>query len=203
MTTVTESVEVAVPVHTAYNQWTQFEEFPEFMQGVDEVQQITDTRTHWVTSIGGVTREFDAEIVEQVPDQKVAWMSTSGIQQRGTVSVEPVDASHTRVTVEMQYEPEGIVEKAADTLGLLTRQVRGDLERFREFIESRGAETGAWRGEVPGGRTGPGAVAGERPGDVAGEMPGEMPGDWPGEAPDELPDEWPGEPPGGRPGPGW
>jgi hypothetical protein len=169
------------------------------MQGVDEVQQITDTRTHWVTSIGGVTREFDAEIVEQVPDQKVAWVSTSGIQQRGTVSVEPVDASHTRVTVEMQYEPEGIAEKAADTLGLLTRQVRGDLERFREFVESRGTETGAWRGEVPEGQTGPGAVAGERPGDVGGEMPG----DWPGQVPDEMPDEWPGEPPGGRSGPGW
>jgi uncharacterized membrane protein len=185
MTTVTETVEVAVPVHTAYNQWTQFEEFPQFMRSVDEVRQVSDTRIHWVTSIGGITREFDAEIIEQVPDQKVAWVSMSGIQQRGTVLVEPVDASHTRVTVEMEYEPEGIVEKAADTLGLLTRQVRDDLERFREFIETRGAETGAWRGRVPD--------------DAPGEMPGEMPGGAPYEPPAG---EWPGEPPD-RPGPGW
>jgi uncharacterized membrane protein len=185
MTTVTETVEVAVPARTAYNQWTQFEEFPDFMQAVDEVRQITDTRTHWVTSIGGVTREFDAEIVEQVPDQKVAWVSTSGIQQHGQVFVEPVAPDRTRVTVEMEYEPEGITEQAADTLGLLTRQVRSDLDRFREFIESRGTETGAWRGQVPEGQgaaTGegpieqPGGMMGEGPAGGAGEMPGERPG---------------------------
>jgi uncharacterized membrane protein len=149
MTTVTESVEVAVPVRTAYHQWTQFEEFPRFMGGVSEVRQVSDTQTHWVTTIGGVTREFDAEITEQLPDRRVAWMSTSGMKQAGMVDIEPVAADRSRVTVRMDYEPRGIAEKAADAMGILTRQVRGDLDRFREFIEERGTESGAWRGDVP------------------------------------------------------
>ncbi|HLV59090.1 MAG TPA: SRPBCC family protein [Natronosporangium sp.] len=150
MTTITESVEVAVPVRTAYNQWTQFEEFPRFMGGVAEVRQLSDTRTHWVTTVGGVTREFDAEITEQVPDRRVAWESISGARQAGTVDIEPVAADRSRVTVRMEYEPQRFTEKVADAMGLLRRQVRRDLDRFRDFIEERGTETGGWRGEVRG-----------------------------------------------------
>ena len=150
MTTITESVEVAVPVRTAYNQWTQFEDFPRFMGGVAEVRQLSDTRTHWVTTVGGVTREFDAEITEQVPDRRVAWESISGARQAGTVDIEPVAADRSRVTVRMEYEPEKFTEKVADAMGLLRRQVRRDLDRFRDFIEERGTETGGWRGEVRG-----------------------------------------------------
>jgi uncharacterized membrane protein len=119
------------------------------MGGVSEVRQVSDTQTHWVTTIGGVTREFDAEITEQLPDRRVAWMSTSGMKQAGMVDIEPVAADRSRVTVRMDYEPRGIAEKAADAMGILTRQVRGDLDRFREFIEERGTESGAWRGDVP------------------------------------------------------
>lgn len=167
MTTVTESVEVRVPARTAYNQWTQFEDFPAFMGNVSEVRQINDTRTHWVTSMAGVTREFDAEIIEQIPDRRITWNTVSGIRQSGSVEIEPLAEDRSRVTVRMQYEPEGITEKAADMLGLLQRQVRGDLERFRRFIEERGRETGAWRGEVRGGE-----VAGESGGTPG---PGQMP----------------------------
>jgi uncharacterized membrane protein len=148
MSTVTETTEVAVPVRTAYNQWTQFEEFPRFMEGVEEVQQRTDTLTHWVVEIGGVRREFDAQIVEQTPDQLVEWTSINGPRHAGVVTFEPLDAGHTRVTMQMEIEPTGLAESAADALGLLTRRVKGDLGRFREYIEQRGAETGAWRGEV-------------------------------------------------------
>ncbi|HEY8450764.1 MAG: SRPBCC family protein [Micromonosporaceae bacterium] len=150
MTTITESVEVAAPVRTVYNQWTQFEEFPRFMGGVSEVRQLSDTRTHWVTAVGGVTREFDAEITEQVPDRRIAWESISGARQAGTVDIEPVAADRSRVTVRMEYEPEKITEKVADAMGILRRQVRRDLDRFRDFIEERGTETGGWRGEVRG-----------------------------------------------------
>ena len=149
MTTVTESVEVGVPVHTAYQQWTQFGEFPRFMGGVSEVRQLSETRTHWVTTVWGVTKEFDAEIVEKIPDRRIAWTSTTGVKQSGTVDIDPVAADRSRVTVRMEYEPEGIAEKAADATGMLTRQVRGDLNRFREFIEERGTEARPWRGEVP------------------------------------------------------
>lgn len=149
MTTVTESVEVGVPVHTAYQQWTQFGEFPRFMGGVSEVRQLSETRTHWVTTVWGVTKEFDAEIVEKIPDRRIAWTSTTGVKQSGTVDIDPVAADRSRVTVRMEYEPEGIAEKAADATGMLTRQVRGDLNRFREFIEERGTEAGPGRGEVP------------------------------------------------------
>ena len=148
MATVTEHVDVAVPVRTAYNQWTQFEEFPRFMEGVNEVRQITPTMTHWVTDIGGVTREFDAQITEQIPDERVAWTSTEGVKQAGVVTFHRLDESHSRVTAQMEMEPEGAAEKAADKLGFLKRRIKGDLDRFKDFIESRGTETGAWRGEV-------------------------------------------------------
>ncbi|HZN19129.1 MAG TPA: SRPBCC family protein [Micromonosporaceae bacterium] len=148
MSSVTESIEVAVPVRTAYNQWTQFEEFPRFMEGVEEIRQLSDTRTHWVVEVGGVRREFDAEITEQHPDERVAWKSVDGPQHAGVVTFHRLDESHSRVTTQMQVEPEGVVEKTGDALGVLRRRVKGDLERFKEFIEDRGQETGGWRGDV-------------------------------------------------------
>jgi uncharacterized membrane protein len=148
MSSVTETVEVAVPVRTAYNQWTQFEEFPRFMEGVSQVRQMTDTLTHWTVEIGGVPREFDAQITEQHPDERVAWTSVDGPRHAGVVTFHRLDQTHTRVTTQMEIEPQGVAETAADTLGVLRRRVKGDLVRFKDFIESRGGETGAWRGEV-------------------------------------------------------
>lgn len=144
-----ESVDVAVPVRIAYDQWTQFEEFPRFMEGIVEIRQLSDTITHWMTEIGGVRREFDAQITEQLPDERVAWTSTDGVRQAGVVTFHRLDDSHTRITAQIQYEPQGIAEKTADKLGLVNRRVKGNLDRFKQFIEGRGGvETGAWRGEV-------------------------------------------------------
>jgi uncharacterized membrane protein len=148
MSTVQKSIEVNVPVRTAYDQWTQFEDFPQFMEGVEQVRQISDTRTHWVTEVAGTKREFDAEITEQVPDKRIAWRAVDGPDQGGVVTFEPVGDTSTRVMVEMDFAPEGLVEKAGDALGVIDRRIMGDLDRFKEFIESRGVETGAWRGEV-------------------------------------------------------
>ncbi|MBW3547701.1 MAG: SRPBCC family protein [Actinobacteria bacterium] len=148
MSVVDETIEVNVPVRTAYDQWTQFESFPEFMEGVEEVRQITDTRTHWKTEIGGVKREFDAEITEQVPDQRIAWRAVEGPDQGGVVTFDAPDPNKTRILLELDYDPEGVVEEAGDKLGVVKRRVKGDLERFKEFIESRGVESGAWRDEV-------------------------------------------------------
>jgi uncharacterized membrane protein len=149
MGTVTEHIDVAVPIRTAYNQWTQFEEFPRFMEGVTEIRQLTDTMTHWKTKIAGVEREFDARITEQLPDERVAWTSTTGSKQAGVVTFHRLDENLTRVTVQMDFEPEGLAEQAGDKLGVIDRRVKGDLARFKEFIEGRGGvETGAWRGEV-------------------------------------------------------
>jgi uncharacterized membrane protein len=155
---VEKNIEVAVPVRTAYNQWTQFEEFPQFMEGIKEVQQLDDRRLHWRAEIGGHEEEWDAEIQEQVPDEKVIWRNTSGRTNAGMVKFDPIAADRTRVHLEMSYEPEGAVESIGDALGFVSRRVEGDLERFKEFIESRGSETGGWRGEVdndnaPGGHT--------------------------------------------------
>ncbi|WP_189172273.1 SRPBCC family protein [Pilimelia anulata] len=157
MSKVSESVEVNVPVRTAYDQWTQFESFPRFMGGVEEVRQLSDTSTAWRTKIGGVTREFNADIVEQVPDRRVAWRSTDGAHA-GQVSFEELDPARTRVTADITFEPEGLVENVGDKLGVVDHRVEGDLERFKEYIESQGAESGAWRGEVRQGR-----VTDERP----------------------------------------
>lgn len=148
MSTITEHVDVDVPVPTAYNQWTQFESFPEFMDGVDEVRQTTDTRTHWVTSIGGVHREFDADITEQHPNERVAWNSVEGPEHAGVVTFHRLDEGVSRVTLQMDIDPSGVAETAADKTGVLNRRIRGDLERFKEFIERRGHPTGAWRGDV-------------------------------------------------------
>lgn len=148
MTRVEESIEVEVPVRAAYNQWTQFEQFPQFMEGVEEVRQLDDTRLHWVADVAGKRKEWDAKITEQNPDQRVAWTNTSGAENAGVVTFHRVDDAKTRVMVQMDVDPEGLVEEAGAALGFVQRRVKGDLERFKEFIESRGQETGAWRGEV-------------------------------------------------------
>jgi len=148
MASVTESVDVDVDVSTAYNQWTQFESFPKFMGGVESIQQVDDTHTHWKTSIDGVTREFDTEITEQHPDERVAWKSTDGTSHAGVITFHRLDDNKTRVTAQIDWQPEGLVEKAGAAVGVDDRQVKADLRRFKEFIENRGNETGAWRGEV-------------------------------------------------------
>jgi uncharacterized membrane protein len=148
MSTVEKSIEVGVPVSTAYNQWTQFESFPEFMEGVDRIDQISPTTTHWVTSIGGVHREFDAEITEQNPDERIAWTSVDGPKQAGVVTFHRLGEGTSKVMLQMDFEPEGVVETAGDKLGVVGRRVEGDLKRFKSFIESRGTEEGGWRGTV-------------------------------------------------------
>jgi uncharacterized membrane protein len=148
MSTIEQSIDVAVPVRTAYNQWTQFEDFPHFMEGVEEVRQLDDTHLRWRTKVGGREQEFDAEITEQRPDERIAWNATRGADQAGVVTFHRVDDTRTRIMLQLEAEPEGAVEKAGDALGVLKRRVKGDLERFKEMVESRGAETGAWRGEV-------------------------------------------------------
>ncbi|SPF02650.1 SRPBCC family protein [Streptomyces sp. MA5143a] len=148
MSTVKEAVEVEVPVHTAYNQWTQFEEFPQFMEGVEEVRQIDDRHNHWTTKVGGVKREFDTEIVDQLPDERITWRTTTGdTKQKGTVHFERLDDTHTRVELVMDIEASGI-EKAGDMLGMIDRRVKGDMRRFKEYMEKRGGESGAWRGRI-------------------------------------------------------
>lgn len=154
MATVIQSIDVDVPLRTAYNQWTQFEEFPHFMEGVTSVTQLDDRHLRWVAEVGGATKEWDAEITEQHPDERVAWRATSGAQNAGVVTFHHLDGATTRVTLQMDVDPEGVVENAGVALGFLDRRVKGDLERFKEFIEARGSETGGWRGEVaaPGQR---------------------------------------------------
>ena len=148
MAEVRESVEVKVPVRTAYNQWTQFEEFPRFMGGVEQVQQLDDTHLHWVAEIAGKRDEWDAEITEQKPDERVAWKATGGKGNAGVVTFDRLSDDETRVTVQMDWQPEGIVENVGTALGFDDRQVSKDLDRFKEIIENRGEESGAWRGEV-------------------------------------------------------
>ncbi len=148
MTKVEKSVEVAVPVSTAYNQWTQFEEFPQFMSGVQQVEQLDDRTLRWVAEIAGVRRQWIATVLEQVPNRKVAWAATEGATNAGAVTFETVGGSTTRVTLSLDYEPEGVVEKVGAAVGIDDRQVKADAKRFKEFIESRGTETGAWRGDV-------------------------------------------------------
>ena len=148
MATIEQSIEVSVPISTAYNQWTQFQEFPRFMQGVDEVRQIDDTHLHWVASFGGSQHEWDAEITKQRPDERVAWRNVHGKDNAGAVTFHRIDDDTTRIMVQMDFIPEGIRERLGDALGAPDRQVKGDLERFKQMIEERGSETGAWRGEV-------------------------------------------------------
>ena len=150
MGTIEESIDVDVPVRTAYDQWTQFEEFPRFMEGVVSVRQIDDTHVRWVAEVGGERKEWDAEIVEQQPDRVVAWRSTGGLQNHGRVEFLPM-SSGTRISVSMEYEPTGLKESAGAVLGLDAGQVEDDLERFKELVEGREVPTGAWRGEIRSG----------------------------------------------------
>lgn len=148
MTRVERSIEVRVPVRTAYNQWTQFESFPQFMEGVKEVRQLDDRRLHWRAEVAGKEREWNAEITEQHPDERVAWTSTDGAPNAGVVTFHYVDPTTTRIMLQLDFTPEGAVEAVGSALGLLERRVASDLERFKAFIEGRGHETGAWRGEI-------------------------------------------------------
>jgi uncharacterized membrane protein len=148
MSTIEESIEVKAPLRTVYNQWTQFEEFPRFMDGVEEVRQVDDTHLHWVAEFGGSRHEWDAEITEQKPDERVAWQNTDGKDNAGVVTFHRIDDELTRIMVQMDFVPEGIKEKIGDALGAADRRVRADLGRFKQLVEERGAETGGWRGEV-------------------------------------------------------
>jgi uncharacterized membrane protein len=151
ISTIDESIEVEVPVSTAYNQWTQFEEFPLFMEGVDDVQQRDDTRLHWVATIGGRAAEWDAKILEQHPDKQISWISEDGKKTRGTVSFERLGESKTLIRLSMSYQAEGPLEQFGSAAGLDAKRIRGDLGRFKSLIESRGTESGEWRGEIEAG----------------------------------------------------
>jgi len=146
-THVTHSIDASVPVRTAYDQWTQFESFPRFMDGVERIDQLTDTRTHWVTRIAGVEREFDAEVTEQHPDERIAWTTENGTHQAGVVTFHRLDDTTTRVTLQLDHQPDGLVEKAGDALGIVSRRVKGDMANFKEFVEA-GGTGGSWRGDV-------------------------------------------------------
>ena len=149
MSKILESIDVDVPVRTAYDQWTQFEEFPVFMEGVESVRQVDDTHLDWTARVGGVSRRWRAEITEQEPDQRIAWRSTEGADNAGVVTFHRLDDRRSRVTLQVDVDPEGLVETAGDALGFVRRRTAGDLDRFKTFIEGRGTATGAWRGEVP------------------------------------------------------
>jgi uncharacterized membrane protein len=148
MTTIEKSIDVNVPVSTAYNQWTQFEQFSQFMEGVEAVTQIDDKHSQWRVNVGGKVREFETEITEQIPDKRIAWRTRGGTYNAGVITFHYLNEGTTRLMLQMGYEPEGVVEKAGDMLGVVSRRVHGDLERFKELIERRGEETGAWRGKI-------------------------------------------------------
>lgn len=147
---IEKCIEVKAPLSAVYNQWTQFEEFPQFMEGVLEVRQLDDKRLHWRAKVAGVEKEWDAEIFEQTPDERIAWRSVSGALNTGQVSFQSLGPDSTRVTLKLNYDPEGALENIGDKLGVVSMRVAGDLKRFKEFIEKRGAETGGWRGEIHG-----------------------------------------------------
>ncbi|GAA0933703.1 SRPBCC family protein [Nonomuraea longicatena] len=149
MSTIEHAVNVNVPLRAAYDQWTQFETFPQFMEGVESVRQVSDTRNHWIAEIAGVRREFDTEITDQHPDERIAWRSLGRPHQAGVVTFHRIDDTTTQVVLQMEYDPEGFVETAGDWLQLVRTRVHGDMDRFKEFIEERGGATGGWRGEVP------------------------------------------------------
>jgi uncharacterized membrane protein len=153
MATIEQSIEIDVPCRTAYNQWTQFEDFPKFMEGVKEVRQLDDTHLLWRAEIAGRDKEWEAEITEQRPDERIAWTSRGGVYNAGAVTFHRLSDSRCKAMLQLDYQPEGAVENVGDALGVVSARVRGDLQRFKAFIESRGRETGAWRGEVePPGR---------------------------------------------------
>jgi uncharacterized membrane protein len=148
MSKILEAIDVAVPVRTAYDQWTQFETFPSFMEGVTSVKQLDDSTVHWVAQIAGKRKEWDAKITEQTPDQRIAWTATEGAHNAGVVTFHHIDDGHSRVTLQLDVDPEGPVETVGDALGLVKGRVKGDMERFKDFIEKRGTESGAWRGRI-------------------------------------------------------
>jgi uncharacterized membrane protein len=148
MSLIEKSIEINVPVKTAYNQWTQFEDFPRFMEGVKHVKQLDETHLHWKAEIGGKEKEWDAEITEQIPDTRIAWRSRDGAQNAGVVTFHRLSDSTSKVMLQMEYDPDGVLENVGDVTGMVSQRVVGDLERFKRYIESRGQETGAWRGTV-------------------------------------------------------
>jgi uncharacterized membrane protein len=148
LSSTSDSIEVNVPVSTAYNQWTQFEDFPKFMDSVREVRQVDDTHLHWRADVAGKEEEWDSEITEQIPDKRIAWRSTSGVKNAGVVTFHKINDSTTRIALQMDYDPQSMDEKVGDALGLVKMQLKGNLKRFKELLESRGSETGAWRGTV-------------------------------------------------------
>lgn len=150
MSIVEKSVEVNAPVRTAYNQWTQFEEFPKFMEGIREVHQLDDTHLVWHANIGGKDESWEAEITEQIPDKRIAWRNKLGAINSGVVTFHHIDDQTSRVMLQMEYEPEGFLESVGDAIGMMSRRVEGDLDRFKDMIESQHQESGAWRGEIPG-----------------------------------------------------
>lgn len=160
MPSIKKDIEVNVPVHTAYDQWTQFESFPQFMDGVKEVVQLDEKTLRWRAEIGGKEEEWEAEITEQTPDRHIAWHSTTGAPNAGSVVFDPVGTGATRVSLEIVYEPQDTKEKVGDALGVVDRRVDGDLHRFKDFIEKRRTPTGAWRGEIHGGEVERGGSAG-------------------------------------------
>ncbi|GAA3739566.1 putative membrane protein [Spinactinospora alkalitolerans] len=170
---VIETVEVNVPVRTAYDQWTQFERFPEFMEGVSRVHQRDDTHTSWVIDIGGRRREFDAVVTEQIADERIAWRSTDGATHAGVVTFHKIEPERARVTLQLNAVPEGVVEQLGDKLGLVKQRAKGDMQRFARFVESRGAATGGYRGEVPQDPTGPGGEG--APLGAPPQQPGQVP----------------------------
>jgi uncharacterized membrane protein len=152
--TITETnIVVDCPVRVVYDQWTQFEQFPQFMADVEQVEQLTDSRLHWTVQIAGQRREWDADILEQIPDRTIAWASVAGARNAGRVSFAPVDEDHTEITLELEFEPDGLLDKVGDTLGVVGRRAEADLEHFKEFIEARGRESGGWRGRIGGAET--------------------------------------------------
>lgn len=148
MANIEKSIEVNAPVQPVYNQWTQFEEFPRFMEGVEHVKQLDDKRLHWKAQIAGKEKEWDAEIYEQIPDTRICWRTIGGTPNNGCVTFQEMGAEKTKIALRMDYDPETFMEKAGDAVGIVSMRVEGDLKRFKEFIESRGRETGGWRGEI-------------------------------------------------------
>jgi uncharacterized membrane protein len=149
MATAETSVDVDVPIRTAYDQWTQFEEFPRFMEDVESVRQLDDRNLHWTVKIAGVAREFDAEVTEQHPEERIAWRSTGGVEHAGVVTFHKLTDDRTRVMLQLEMEPEGLVEQVGEKTGIVSRAAERDMKNFKEFIESRGTQTGAWRGDIP------------------------------------------------------
>ena len=148
MATIERSIDIEAPVRIVYNQWTQFEEFPRFMEGVQEVRQLDDKHLHWRAVVGGAEKVWDAEITEQIPDERVAWRARAGAANAGVVTFHRITDGRTRIMLQLEYDPQGVVETVGDAVGVVSHRVENDLLRFKDFVEMRGRETGAWRGEI-------------------------------------------------------